>query len=149
MKRYMVATLMAGVLMIGGVLAASGTVQNRRIESAVVTFDEPVKLQGVTLLGKYLFVHHEGLMARGKPCTSVYSAGGEKDGRFVVSFHCRPVKRNKAEQFKVITSQALPCDTPVIQEIQFAGSTEGHQVPSQLSSGLSDTPVGYKGAAQQ
>jgi hypothetical protein len=130
MKRYLVATLMAGALMIsGGVLAAFGTIDNPRIESAVVTFNEPLKLQEARLYGKYLFVHHEGMMVRGKPCTSVYIVGGEKDGQFVISFHCRLVKRNKAEQFKVITSQALPCETPAIQEIQFAGRTEGHQVP--------------------
>jgi hypothetical protein len=129
MKSCTVAILIAGALMIISVLAASGTVHNKLIESAVVTFNEPVRLQGVILRGKYLFFHHEGLMARGKPCTSVYIVGGEKDGRFVISFHCRPVKRKKAEQFKVITSQAMAGDTPVIQEIQFAGSTEGHQVP--------------------
>jgi hypothetical protein len=130
MKRYLVATFMAGALMIsGGVLAAFGTIDNPRIESAVVTFNEPVRLQDMILRGEYLFIHHEGMMARGKPCTSVYTVGGEKDGRFVISFHCRPVKRNIAEQFKVITSQTSACDTPVIQEIQFAGRTEGHQVP--------------------
>jgi predicted SnoaL-like aldol condensation-catalyzing enzyme len=129
MKSFFVATLIVGALIISGnLLAAFATGHNERIEKAVVTFDEPVRLQDVVLQGKYLFVHHEGMMERGKPCTSVYIVGGEKDGRFVVSFHCRTVKRDKAEQFNVITSQAFPCDTPVIQEIQFAGSTKGHQV---------------------
>jgi hypothetical protein len=129
MKGYIVATLLAGALMISGaVLVTSGTVQSPRIESAVVTFNEPVRLQDVILRGSYLFIHHEGLMARGKPCTFVHIVGGEKDGRFVISFHCRPVKRNKAEQFKVITSQCMAGDTPVIEEIQFPGSAEGHQI---------------------
>lgn len=130
MKSFLVATFIAGALIISnGLFAAFGSIPNERIERDVVTFEEPVKLQAVILQGKYLFIHHEGMMERGKPCTSVYIVGGEKDGKFVTSFHCRSVKRNKAEQFKVITSQALPCEMPVIQEIQFAGSSEGHQVP--------------------
>lgn len=130
MKSYVAAIFIVGALIIsGGLLAAFGAIHSERIESAVVTFEEPVRLQTVVLQGKYLFIHHEGMMERGKPCTSVYIVGGERDGKFVVSFHCLPVKRNKAEQFKVITSQALPCEMPVIQEIQFAGSSEGHQVP--------------------
>jgi hypothetical protein len=130
MKSYIVATIIAGALILSGnLLAASETLHNKRIESAIVIFNEPVRLQEVTLHGTYLFIHHEGMMARGKPCTSVYIVGGEKEGRFVASFHCRPVKRHKAEQFKVITSEARAGDRPVIQEIQFAGSTEGHQIP--------------------
>lgn len=130
MKSFWLATFIVGALMFSdGLLAAFRVVHSERLESAVMTFEEPVRLQAVVLQGKYLFIHHEGMMERGKPCTSVYIVGGERDGKFVVSFHCLPVKRDKAEQFKVITSQALPSEMPVIQEIQFAGSSEGHQVP--------------------
>jgi hypothetical protein len=129
MKRYLLAAMIAGALIISsGAPAASGATSNTRIESAVVKFDEPTKLLGVILKGKYLFLHHEGMMAKGKACTFVYTLDKETEGRLVVSFHCRPVKRDKAEQFKVTVSRQNAFDAPEIQEIQFAGSAEGHQV---------------------
>jgi hypothetical protein len=131
MKTYIVARLVAGVLLIGCVLVASPEARHTHIERAVVRFNEPTKLAGVTLRGEYLFLHHEGMMAQGKPCTYVYTIGGEKEGRFVVSFHCQPVKRDRADQFKVIATRANPYDLPEIHEVQFAGSMEGHLVPQQ------------------
>jgi hypothetical protein len=127
MKRYLLATMIAGVLIISAP-AASASAYNTRIESAVVNFDEPVKLLGVILKGKYLFLHHEGMMEKGKPCAFVYTLDKETEGKLVISFHCRPVKRDKAEQFKVTFSRQNVFDAPEIQEFQFAGSAEGHQV---------------------
>lgn len=102
------------------------------IQKASVEFTEPVKLLGVILKGSYLFMHDEGKMSRGEPCTWVYGRG--ETGRFdklIVSFHCIPVERDEpAKQFSVIISGVIsPFTLPDVIEYRFAGSTEGHQVP--------------------
>ena len=106
--------------------------QQPEIQRAVVEFTEPVKLLGAILKGSYLFLHDEGKMSRGEPCTWIYGRGetGNFD-KLVTSFHCIPVERDApAEQFKVIvTGMASPFTLPEVIEYRFAGSTEGHQVP--------------------
>jgi hypothetical protein len=128
-KHHIVATLIIGALVVtSGIRESAADAGHTRIQSSVMRFNEPVRLLDVILEGEYLFLHHEGVMERGKPCTYVYRHDHGKTGRFVVSFHCRPVKREKAEQFNVILSRRAGFDLTVIEEIQFAGSTEGHQV---------------------
>ena len=102
--------------------------QAPQIQKAVVEFTEPVKLLGAVLKGSYLFLHDEGKMMRGEPCTSVYGRGDTgKFDKLVASFHCIPVQREEpAEQFKVLISGG---NLPEVIEYRFAGSTEGHQVP--------------------
>jgi hypothetical protein len=106
--------------------------QQSEIHKAVVEFTEPVKLLGAVLKGEYLFLHDEGKMERGEPCTSIYARGETgKFDRLVVSFHCIPVNREvPAEQFKVMISSTNPAiGLPEVLEYRFAGSTEGHKVP--------------------
>jgi len=106
--------------------------QPAQIQKATVEFTEPVKLLGVILKGSYLFLHDEGKMARGEPCSWVYARGETgKFDRLVASFHCIPVQREEpAEQFKVIIAgMNSPFTMPEVVEYRFAGSTEGHQVP--------------------
>jgi len=102
------------------------------IQKAVVEFNEPVKLLGAMLRGSYLFLHDEGKMARGEPCTWIYGRGetGKLD-KLVASFHCIPVNRETpAAQFKVTTVGVnSPFTLPEVVEYQVAGSTEGHKVP--------------------
>ena len=102
------------------------------IQKATVEFTEPVKLLGAILKGSYLFLHDEGKMSRGEPCTWVYGRGETgKFDKLVLSFHCIPVERDKpAEQFKVlIVGVNSPFTVPEVIEYRFAGSTEGHKVP--------------------
>ena len=106
--------------------------QQPEIQKAVVEFTEAVKLRGAILKGSYKFLHDEGKMSRGEPCTSVYGRGETgKFDKLVASFHCIPVEREEpAEQFKVIiTGVASLFTLPEVIEYRFAGSTEGHQVP--------------------
>lgn len=106
--------------------------QQPEIQKAVVEFTEPVKLLSAILKGTYLFLHDEGKMSRGEPCTWVYGRGETgKFDRLVVSFHCIPVEREEpAEQFKVfISGVSSPFTLPEVIEYRFAGSSEGHQVP--------------------
>ena len=127
MKRHTIGTLIIGVLLATcGIERSAAEGHNPRIQRGVMHFNEPVQLLNETLKGEYLFLHHEGMMERGKPCIFVYR---HDSGGFVGSFHCRPVNREKAERFIVILSSSVPPNLPAIEEIQFAGSTEGHQVP--------------------
>lgn len=106
--------------------------QQPEIQKAVVEFTEPVKLLGAILKGSYLFLHDEGKMSRGEPCTWIYGRGDTgKFDKLVVSFHCIPIEREEpAEQFKVFISGGSSMFTlPEVIEYRFAGSTEGHQVP--------------------
>jgi hypothetical protein len=128
MTRYFSALIVSLLIITGCVLQVPGHVHKTAIERAVTRFDQPVKLQGIILSGDYLFLHHAGLMARGKACTFVYALDQEKHGKFIVSFHCQPVTREKVDQFKVVTSSKGPFDLPEIEEIQFPGSPEGHRV---------------------
>jgi hypothetical protein len=130
MNRHIIAALMIGALVVtNGIHESAAEAGNARIQSAVMQFNEPVRLLYEILKGEYLFLHHEGMMERGKPCTFVYLHDQGKPGRFVLSFHCRPVMREKADQFKITLSRKAAFDLPAIEEIQFAGSTVGHQVP--------------------
>ena len=67
-------------------------------QSAVINFDRAVVLHGVTLKGKYLFVHDDAAMQRGEACTYVYEGKAPIPKKLVVSFHCVPIERAKGEK---------------------------------------------------
>ena len=98
-------------------------------QKAVAQFNEPVRLQGVLLKGKYLFVHDDAAMRRGEACTFVYKGDAEIAGKLVVSFHCTPVQRQKVSSFSVRTEQVSP-GINELREFQFSGETEAHGVPA-------------------
>lgn len=97
-------------------------------ERGVITFDRPVQLLDVTLKGEYLFVHDDAAMARGEACTRVYKGPVESAAKLVKSFHCTHEQRTKVTRFTV-RSRELPSGLFEVQEIQFAGSADGHGVP--------------------
>jgi hypothetical protein len=112
------------------VVTASNEVTSRK-ESAIVRIDQMVKLKDVFLKGEYMFVHDDEAMAAGEDCTRVYKMSGGQPGELVCSFHCIPVNRAKAKSFTMRSSLILTgSNLREVTEIQFAGSTEGHQVPS-------------------
>ena len=98
-------------------------------ERAVMKFNDPVKLMGVTLKGQYLFVHDDAAMARGEACTYVYEGTAEIHDRLVASFHCRPAIRARVDNFTVRT-ELTPSGEYELKEYQFAGNVEAHRVPS-------------------
>ena len=124
MKRYIFTALI--VLALGtGIVLAQGhkKVESGKVQKAKVEFTETIKLKDALLRGEYLFVHDDEKMAKGLDCTYVYDAAG----KLVVSFHCEPVERAKADQFKaIVTNKGNVLE---LEEYQFAGSTEGHRVP--------------------
>ena len=97
-------------------------------ERAVVKFNQPVKVMGVTLKGEYLFVHDDEAMARGGACTFVYKGVAEIPNKLVVSFHCTPAPRAKVDSFTVRTLLTSPGQSE-LREFQFGGSVETHLVP--------------------
>src|SRR4030095_6716369 len=125
MKRLLIATSMLAALMISiGAFAVHTKAEGKKTERATIEFTQTVKLLNVVLKGEYLVVHDEALMAKGEACTYVYDAAG----KLVVSFHCTPVERPKSDRFRVVTRRLDPSGLSEIVEIQFAGSTEAHQV---------------------
>ena len=97
-------------------------------QKAVMNFDYTVTLMDVALKGQYLFVHDDAAMARGEACTFVYKGLNETPKNLVVTFHCTPAARVKAEHFTVRTLMVSPGQYE-LREFQFAGSTEAHLVP--------------------
>jgi hypothetical protein len=126
MKRLLIATSMLGALMITiGAFAVHTKAEAKTIDRATIEFTQTVKLVNVVLKGEYLVVHDEALMAKGEACTYVY----DRSGKLVVSFHCTPVERPKADRFRLVTRRLDPSGLSEVVEIQFAGSTEAHLVP--------------------
>jgi hypothetical protein len=126
MKRLLFAATMLTALMITvGVFTAQANSEAKKNDRATVEFTQTVKLLNVFLKGEYTVVHDEDRMAKGEDCTYVYDA----TGKLIVSFHCTPVERKKAESFRIVTARLDPSGLSQITEIQFAGSTEGHLVP--------------------
>jgi hypothetical protein len=101
-------------------------------EVAFVEFPQQVRLLGVFLKGSYLIVHDDSRMAQGGDCLYVYKRENGKPDKLVESYHCTPVARKKADQFTVRMARVSNLvETREIREIQFAGSSEAHQVPTE------------------
>ncbi|HEY7784157.1 MAG TPA: hypothetical protein VIB00_05505 [Pyrinomonadaceae bacterium] len=98
-------------------------------ETGVMKFRAPVRVMGIVLEGDYLFVHDDAMSARGEACTAIYELGGAN--KPLTTFHCVRVQRPRANSFIVRTE--LVSTEPLLyelKEIQFAGSTDAHQIPS-------------------
>ena len=129
MKRQFGIGLIVGALMVVMTnLPQNAVAYGPSIERAVVSVDEPVRLLGVVLHGRYLFLHHDGMMEHGRPCMFVYSLDSPNEGARVVAFHCAAVVRTRSLGFKLVMKN-VPGDLPEVTEVQFAGTAEGHQVP--------------------
>src|SRR5262245_17010052 len=102
MKRVvLIAFALFGLLALGGtVWQSSGSRAAPSRESAVVEIARTVKLNGALLRGVYTIVHDEERMARGEPCTFVYSGRKIDERKLVVAFHCIHVERERVTAFK-------------------------------------------------
>jgi hypothetical protein len=132
MKRLLLVVLMVcAVALSGNLLPSTAKAPSPHKQSAVVEFNDQVKLMGVLLKGRYLVVHDDEMMAQGGACTFVYSLKEGRQDKLVLSFHCTPVAREKAESFTIRSVSLFPTlAINEVREIQFAGSSEGHLVPS-------------------
>lgn len=106
--------------------AAATDFQKRR---AVTEFAIPITVQGVTLKGKYMFVHDDAAMIRGEACTYIYKGEAEVREQLVASFHCIHVERATVKNFILRSRETAPGVFELI-EFQFSGETSGHRVPS-------------------
>jgi len=126
MKRLLIAaTLVAAAMMTVGASPRHTTADAKGNDRATIELTETVKLMNVILRGQYLVVHDEALMAKGEACTYLY----DKSGKLVVSFHCTPIERPRADRFRMVTRRLNPSGLSELVEIQFAGTTEAHLVP--------------------
>ena len=98
---------------------------------AIVYLHEPTLIGSTIVQGPVLFVHDDGRMARGEPCTTVRlfePRGGPSD--VITEVHCIPMRRAAVHTFTVRTRpntvDGFGC---VLTEYQFAGDAEGHAVP--------------------
>jgi hypothetical protein len=129
MKRRLCVGLIAGALMFAMTgVPLNASANGSKIDRAVVSVDQPVKLLGVILHGRYLFLHHDGMSEHGRPCMFVYSLDSPNEGTRVLAFHCEKVVRARSLDFKLVMKD-IPGGVPEVTEVQFAGTAEGHRVP--------------------
>jgi hypothetical protein len=129
--RTRVAVLLFVGLLVPAVVASTGDgPPARRWATAYLT--EPTLIGSTIVQGPVLFVHDDGKMARGEPCTSIRlfdPARGPIEE--IMSFHCIPTPRRVVTTFTVTTRPnadlGFGC---VLTEYQFAGDAEGHGVPA-------------------
>jgi hypothetical protein len=121
------------------VRAQSNAVQSDGVDMAVLEFTEKTQLLGVTLYGKYVFIHDQKKKEEGKECLYVYEYTGDAKtplatrlGKQVLAFHCEMIERPKAA-IDVLTLSMVgkPPGIFEIREIQFAGTDKGHRVLAQ------------------
>ena len=132
MKRHIWAKLLVTALILWTAeIPLNAVASSSKLEKAVVSLEEPVRILNVVLRpGRYLFLHHDGMMERGRPCMYVYTLDSPNEGTRVVAFHCTAAVRARAVEFKLVIRKVAG-DLPVAIEVQFAGTAEGHLVPEQ------------------
>ena len=94
-----------------------------------VWFDKPTKVGDRILMGRYLIEHDNARMARGRPCTYLYSAA---DPRLpVVTFRCLHLTR-AASTRPVVILRSVPTAIGMRELVgfQFAGEVGAHGVPT-------------------
>lgn len=136
MRRFSIMTLIFGAVVIAmSSLVSFASAAPPGKEMSVVDIPDKTKLLKVVLQGKYVFIHDDDKMAQGEPCFYVYEYSEDQTGKpearpdkLVVSFHCQPTPRGKANQI-VLTFGVVSVGLFELREIQFSGSSEGHRVP--------------------
>ena len=102
---------------------------------SVVDIPDETRVVKTVLQGKYIFFHDDEKMAKGEDCFYIYEYSADAAGqplmtkdKLVVSFHCQPVKREKARDI-ILTYRMVNAELFELREVQFSGSDEGHRVP--------------------
>jgi hypothetical protein len=130
MKRSFLLTLILGAFLFAGIPTTKADDHQHGKHTAKVNFDQQYRLGGVLLFGEYLVVHDDDAKARGEDCVFFYRTKPDGTKALIVSYHCKAVQRAKADTFKIIASRRqTPWSVAEIEEIQFAGTTDGHRVP--------------------
>jgi hypothetical protein len=86
------------------------------------------KVGGVPLkAGKYIVIHKNVADHEGEACTFFYRAPYRSEKDIVAKAHCQPVQGAVAKEF-TLRSTTQPDGSSVVHSIQFAGSTEIHNL---------------------
>ena len=119
-------------------IGQSDEIQSDKVDMAVLEFTEKTEILGVTLLGKYVFIHDDQKKAEGKECLHVYEYNGDSKtplpsrlGKQVLAFHCQMVERPKSKIDVLTLAMSKDASIFEIKEIQFAGTDRGHRVLAQ------------------
>lgn len=129
MKRSFLFTLVLGAFLFAGIPTIKADDHHHAKQSATINFDQQYRLKGALLFGEYLVVHDDDAKTRGEDCVFFYKVKADGTKTLAASYHCKAVKRAKAEKFEVKAFRRnAPWSIADIEEIQFAGSTEGHRV---------------------
>ena len=130
MNRLLIFALLLCVLVPSSFSTQTTASKAFRKQRAVTEFNPAVHVHGKLLEpGRYLIVHDDAAMQRGEACTYIYKGDAEISSKLVVSFHCTPMERPKARYF-VFRTMETASGTLELREIQFAGDTEAHLVPT-------------------
>jgi hypothetical protein len=131
MRRFVVAAVFVAAALGSGAPAAGDARRVALRQSATVFIAEPTLIGNTIVIGPVLFVHDEGKMARGEPCTSVRlidPASGPTEE--IAAFHCIPRHGRIVKRFTLTTrpnvSLGYGC---ALIAYQFAGDPEIHGVP--------------------
>lgn len=129
MKQSFLLTLVFGAFMFAGIPTIKADEHHHAKQTANVNFEQQYRLKGALLFGEYLVVHDDDLKARGEDCVFFYKVKPDGTKALVVSYHCEAIKRGKAEKFTIVAFRRHTAwSVADIEEIQFAGSTDGHRV---------------------
>lgn len=97
-------------------------------QAAEVWFTRPTLIGRAIVQGRYVIEHDNDRMARGEPCTHVYTF--ENRTKPVATFHCKHLERGRADQNTVVLTMAPDGMMKVLSEFQFAGETASHGYPT-------------------
>jgi hypothetical protein len=128
MKKLFFIFVALGALVLAS-FALEANASSTKRQQATMRFDKAMTVHGVVLTpGQYLFVHDDTAMARGDACSFIYKGYTASADKLVVSFHCTPAERTKANHF-ITRSTEKPGGVVELLEYQFQGDTESHVVP--------------------
>jgi hypothetical protein len=113
-----------------GTFATRASERAGRRQWTIVNFADPVRVQDRVVMGPVLIVHDDEKMSQGQPCTTFYrfdpATGPQKP---IVSFHCRPDKREAVDQTTFTYAPSSDASCKKLVAYQIAGDTEEHGIP--------------------
>lgn len=135
MRRSVIGAVLVVATLGSGTLAAGDARRVALRQSATVFIAEPTLIGNTIVIGPVLFVHDDGKMARGEPCTSVRlvdPASGPTEE--IAAFHCVARRGAIVHRFTLTTRPNLSLGYGcVLTAYQFAGDPEVHGVPPALA----------------
>ena len=129
----MASKIIAGMVSAAFVLTLLGWTLRAEEQQQQASFQlsDDHQVDGVVLkAGKYLLIHrsHEAAQA-GEACMLFYQPPTRQEKNVVAQLHCRPSSGTQARDFTMKTLRQ-PDGTRRIQSVQFAGSSDVHELVS-------------------